>query len=108
MKKSQIDLALTQGQVFKYSIAYAHQFKKDFVMCEKQHLDLKLIEEAVQILASTGRLPEKYKSHKLKGSFAGIWECHITSDWLMTWLQEDDKLTLLFLSTGSHSYLLGM
>jgi mRNA interferase YafQ len=78
------------------------------VLCEKQNLDLKLIEEAVKILASAGKLPEKYKPHKLKGNFAGIWECHITSDWLMTWLQEDDKLTLLFLSTGSHSYLLGM
>jgi mRNA interferase YafQ len=108
MKKSQVDFVLTKGLVSKYSINFANQFKKDFVLCEKQNLDLKLIEEAVKILASTGKLPEEYKPHKLKGNFAGIWECHITNNWLMTWLQEDDKLTLLFLSTGSHSYLLGM
>ena len=32
-------------------------------------------------------------------------QCHITADWLMTWLQDDGKLTLLFLDTGTHSDL---
>ncbi|WP_297251649.1 hypothetical protein [uncultured Prevotella sp.] len=29
----------------------------------------------------------------------------MTADWLMTWLQDDGKLTLLFLDTGTHSDL---
>lgn len=35
----------------------------------------------------------------------GMWECHIAPDWLLVWLQDDNKLTLLMLDTGSHSDL---
>ena len=35
----------------------------------------------------------------------GIWECHITPDWLMLWEQNKEKLTLLFLNNGTHSDL---
>ena len=31
------------------------------------------------------------------------WECHIESDWLLVWIQENDTMTLLFLDTGTHS-----
>nr|WP_294778975.1 type II toxin-antitoxin system YafQ family toxin [Prevotella sp.] len=51
------------------------------------------------------KLPPSYKSHKLHGNLEGIWECHITPDWLMLWEQNDEKLTLLFLNNGTHSDL---
>ena len=31
------------------------------------------------------------------------WECHIESDWLLVWIQENDTMTLLFIDTGTHS-----
>lgn len=43
--------------------------------------------------------------NKLSGNHAGEWECHIGSDWLLIWEQNDTELTLLMLSTGTHSDL---
>lgn len=43
--------------------------------------------------------------HVDKENGNGLWECHIEPDWLMVWEQNDEKLTLLFLETGTHSDL---
>ena len=66
---------------------------------------MSLLSEAVSILAEKGKLPPEYNPHKLFGNYAGCWECHIKPDWLMIWKQDDNKLTLLFLNTGTHSDL---
>ena len=31
------------------------------------------------------------------------WECHIKSDWLLVWQQNDSTLTLIMVTTGTHS-----
>jgi mRNA interferase YafQ len=31
------------------------------------------------------------------------WECHIEPDWLLVWEQNDTRLTLLMLDTGTHA-----
>ena len=59
----------------------------------------------MSILSNTGTLPSEYHPHKLKGNFDGQWECHIKPDWLMTWEQNYNQLTLLFPQTGTHSDL---
>lgn len=71
----------------------------------KRGLNMKLITDAMDILEATGTLPLQYRPHKLSGNYEGLWECHIQSDWLMTWEQNDTELTLLFLQTGTHSDL---
>lgn len=88
-----------------YSIGYTGRFKKDLKRCAKRGLDISLIMEAISILVNEGTLPQKYRPHKLKGNYVGLWECHIQPDWLMTWEQNDNQLTLLFLQTGTHSDL---
>lgn len=55
------------------------------------------------MLANSGELPNTYRPHKLSGSKSGLWECHVQSDWLLVWEQDDEFLTLLFLQTGTHS-----
>ena len=82
----------------KYSIDFTNRFKKSLRKGVKRGLDPTLIEKAVEKLANEGKLPPSYKSHKLHGNLEGIWECHITPDWLMLWEQNDEKLTLLFLT----------
>ena len=82
----------------KYSIDFTNRFKKSLRKGVKRGLDPILIEKAVEKLANEGKLPPSYKSHKLHGNLEGIWECHITPDWLMLWEQNDEKLTLLFLT----------
>lgn len=88
-----------------YTITLSSRFKKDFRRCIKRGLNMKLITEAMDLLEATGTLPPKYHPHKLVADKSGIWECHIQPDWLMTWEQDNNHLTLLFLQTGTHSDL---
>ncbi len=90
----------------KYTLDVANQFKKDFRRCMKRGLPIGKIQEAMRLLEATGSLPAEYRPHRLKGDYAGKWECHINgpfSDWLMVWEQNDTRLTLLMLRTGTHS-----
>lgn len=88
-----------------YSVEYTNRFKKDIKRAIKRGYDLALIEKAIDLLQNTGKLPAQYEPHSLSGKYAGMHECHIKPDWLMVWEQNDDKLTLLFLATGTHSDL---
>lgn len=47
----------------------------------------------------------KGTSHRLYGEYAECWECHLESDWLMIWRQNDMTLELILVDTGSHSDL---
>ena len=91
----------------KYEIRTSTRFKKDLKRCAKRGLEMKLIYDAINILAATGMLPAEYKPHLLKGDHKGQWERHIEPNWLMTWEQNDNELTLLFLQTGTHSDIFG-
>ena len=86
-----------------YTVRISTRFKKDFKRCMKRGLDMKLITDAMDLLEATGTLPAEYKPHQLKGDHKGQWECHIEPNWLMTWEQNDNELTLLFLQTGTHA-----
>ena len=88
-----------------YEIKYTNKFKKDVKRCQKRGLDLKLLRDVVDILATTGRLPPKYKAHPLSGNYKNRMECHIQPDWLLIWMQNDKELVLLFTETGTHSDL---
>lgn len=58
----------------------------------------------VDILREKGSLPSKYKSHKLSCFKDNrTWEYHIEPNWLLVWEQNDMRLTLLMLDTGTHA-----
>ena len=90
-----------------YTVKVTSTFKKDFKRCIKRGMDMSLITKAMDMLEETGTLPSEYYPHRLKGDHKGQWECHIQSDWLMTWEQNDKVLTLLFLESGTHSDIFG-
>ena len=90
-----------------YSVNTTKRFEKDLKRCLKRGLKMQLIYDAIQLLKSTSTLPSQYHPHKLSGDRQDQWECHIQPDWLMTWEQNDNQLTLLFLQTGTHSDLFG-
>ncbi len=89
----------------EYHVIISSRFKKDFKRCMKRGLDMRLITTAMDMLKATGTLPTQYHPHKLVGEKRSIWECHIQPDWLMTWEQNNQELTLLFLQTGTHADL---
>jgi mRNA interferase YafQ len=88
-----------------YTIIYTHQFKKSVKLCQKRGLNLTLLENVLNFLELNGQLPFSYKTHKLSGKYSNCWECHIQSDWLLIWKQDDQNLILLLLDTGTHSDL---
>lgn len=89
----------------KYKVKVTKRFEKDIKRCIKRHYPLEKLKEIVKLLEDTGKLPLKYSPHKLSGNYDGIWECHITPDWLLLWKQNDTELILLFVTTGTHSDL---
>ncbi len=88
-----------------YQIQTTRKFEKDVKRCKKRNLDIDRLIAVVDILRSSGSLPPEYRPHKLSGKYAGLWECHIQSDWLLIWSQDDTELTLLLTDTGTHADL---
>lgn len=89
-----------------YEIIFTNKFKHDVKRCAKRGLDVMKIAETIDLLKVNGTLPQVYHPYKLSGYQSdNIWECHIQPDWLLIWEQDDIRLTLLMLNTGSHSDL---
>ena len=91
----------------KYKVTYRKNFEKDYARCKKRGYDMSLLKTVVTLLAESGTLPTQYKPHKLTGKYKDCWECHIKSDWLLVWKQNDKELVLLFTNTGTHADLFG-
>ena len=88
-----------------YSIYFTNRFKKDVKRCKKRGYDLSVLTKAIDLLQKTGKLPPQFKTHILKGKYEGLYECHLKPDWLLVWEQNANELTLLFMTTGTHSDL---
>ena len=56
----------------KYAIKPSKCFVKDLKRCEKRGYDMRLIKEAMVLLAETGTLPATYHPHKLSGDYVGV------------------------------------
>lgn len=89
----------------KYRLKRTGQFKKSFKLAVKRGKNPQLLFQAIEILVNEGQLPPKYLPHVLKGTYDGIWECHIEPDWLLLWQQNDQDLLLILTDTGTHSDL---
>jgi mRNA interferase YafQ len=90
-----------------YAIDVTGKFKKDVKLAYSRNLNLELLENVIYILAKGEKLGTKHSQHKLTGYKIELWECHISSDWLMTWYQNDNELIVLLVDTGTHSDLFG-
>jgi mRNA interferase YafQ len=90
-----------------YEVRMTKTFRKNTERCKKRGLNMELLKTAIRLLEADGQLPQSYRPHKLSGNYEGCWECHLQSDWLLIWEQNDTELTLLFTGTGTHSDLFG-
>ena len=73
---------------------------------QKRGYDMDLLNTAILTLIETGTLPtDRYKTHKLKGSYANLWEAHLQSDWLLVWCANKEAITIVLTHTGTHSDL---
>ena len=90
-----------------YKLATTKRFDKALKLCKKRGYSLEKLKTAINHLVADGCLPPQYKPHVLHGNHEGEWEAHIEPDWLLIWEQNEDELTLLMLTTGTHSDLFG-
>lgn len=89
-----------------WDIRYTTQYKKDLKKFANDSARLRKVYQIVKILQKTGTVPAKLKPHRLKGNYEGCMECHIESDFLLVWINRDEKLIYL-MRLGSHSELFG-
>ena len=91
-----------------YQIYYTGQFRKDLKLIKKRSLsDFDSLRAIVKILETGGHLslPAKHRPHILSGNFTKHWECHVSNDLLIIWLQNDSEKTVILVRAGSHSDL---
>jgi len=105
--------ALASNEDFVFAVAYTNSFKKNVKLCYKQNLDLNELYEVITSLAKLETLPPKNHVHHLTGYGKAkkgekFMECHIAPDWVLIWVQEDDKMILVLTNTGTHSNMYGM
>ena len=85
----------------KFTTAYKKSYKR--AKNKKRGLNLKLLDDVVDVLRQGHKLDAKYRDHELHGNWAGFRECHIQPDWLLVYLVENDILTLTLVETGTHA-----
>ena len=78
-------------------------FERDIRRVNKQGKNVDKLEGIVNLLQEQQPLPPRCRPHPLRGSWAGHWDCHIESDWLLLYKVTDRALILV--RTGSHAEL---
>ena len=56
-----------RGLINLLTVRYSNLFKKDYKLIKKRGLNIKLLQEVVDMLANNKTLPDKYKDHYLVG-----------------------------------------
>lgn len=85
-------------------LRFTKQFKKDLKRFLNQPKKLEALNEVLDMLKREIELPEKYRTHKLIGDYAGCMECHIEGDFLLVWYDEENDVIAVY-RLGSHSEL---
>lgn len=88
-----------------YKVKFTSTFKKSYKLMKKRGLDIRLLDNVIDMLRQGQTLDIKYRDHALTGNYEGYRECHIIPDWLLIYYIENDILTLTLADTGSHSDL---
>ena len=81
------------------------KFRKDLKLAKKKGLNIALLQEVVDVLASGEKLSEKHRDHALTDDWESFRECHIQPDWLLIYKISGDSLILTLVRTGTHSDL---
>ncbi|WP_419802066.1 type II toxin-antitoxin system YafQ family toxin [Mucilaginibacter sp.] len=91
-----------------FTISFTNRFLKDLRLIKKRsQKDFDLLNSFTNHLSLTGvkDLEKKYLAHKLKGEYAGCWECHVKPDLLLLWIEITADNEIRLIRTGSHSDL---
>ncbi|HVV94172.1 MAG TPA: type II toxin-antitoxin system YafQ family toxin [Hyphomicrobiales bacterium] len=78
-------------------------FKRDVRRAERRGNDMAKLRTVLALLIEGVPLPERYRDHPLKGSWAGWRDLHVGPDWLLIYRVYGTELRLA--RTGTHSDL---
>lgn len=87
-------------------LRFSTQYKKDAKRFRNQPQKMEKVAEILRKLRDEEPIPEINHPHMLAGNYAGCMECHIEGDFLLIWIDENEK-TVGVLRLGSHSELFG-
>ncbi len=87
-------------------IRYSTQYKKDIKRYANRQDMLDALLEVVRMLEQGMPIPANYFPHRLKGKYKGCWECHVHSNFLLIWIDENAGVVWLE-RLGTHSELFG-
>lgn len=82
------------------------QYKKDYKRIRNNPQKVKDLKEILNKLVNDEPIPGEFLPHKLTGNYKGCMECHIQSDFLLIWIDEENDMIEL-VRLGSHSELFG-
>ncbi|MBR4758327.1 MAG: type II toxin-antitoxin system YafQ family toxin [Bacteroidaceae bacterium] len=82
------------------------QYKKDYKRYRNQPKKMAALQTVLDMLANEQPIPSEYFPHTLHGNYKGCMECHIGSDFLLIWIDEQRDIIEL-VRLGSHSELFG-
>ncbi len=80
------------------------QFRKDYKKIANNPQKIAAFQRIANYLISDIPIPPVYRPHSLKGKYKGYMECHIESDFLLIWIDEQKGIVEL-VRLGSHSEL---
>ena len=84
-------------------VTYTNKFRKELKLSQKRGLKNIKLQNIVTLLCENKELLGHCRPHMLSGKYAGFFECHIESDWLLIYRITDDAIELA--RTGTHSDL---
>ena len=86
-------------------LVYTSQFKKDYKLTQKRHVDIDELFKVISMLQKQEPLPEETRDHSLVGNYKGYRECHVRPDLLLIYKIKKKELELLLFRIGTHSGL---
>ncbi|MDP1690338.1 MAG: type II toxin-antitoxin system YafQ family toxin [bacterium] len=78
-------------------------FKKDLKRLSRRGWNIGRLHDLILLIQKDEQLPLSARPHKLSGKYAGLWESHIESDWLLIYNITEEKVLLV--RTGTHADL---
>ena len=86
-------------------LVYTSQFKKDYKLAQKRHVDIDELFKVISMLQKQELLPEEKRDHSLVGNYKDYRECHVRPDLLLIYKIKKKELELLLFRIGTHSDL---
>lgn len=80
------------------------QFRKDYKKIANNPQKVAAFQRIANYLISEIPIPPIHRPHTLKGKYNGYTECHIESDFLLIWMDEEEGI-VEHVRLGSHSEL---